>query len=122
VSRLTIVRWHIADTGTASDGEVDLREFQLLGLQLPNDWDAATIGFKSRPGLNAGDALAALDVAQVVTDSDGTACTISAAASKYVVFTTTEKEMVSGLAVTTLTVSAAQSPARDIIGIVAGRP
>ena len=121
MSQLTIVRWHIADTGVASANEVDLRAFQLVALQLPDDWDAATIGFKSRPGLNGGDALAALDVAQVVTDSDGTACTVSAAASKYVVFTTTEKEMVSGLAVTTLTVSAAQSPARDIIGLVCGR-
>lgn len=123
MGQLTICRFKIkiADSTTVSN-EQDLRGFRLVALHMPTAWDtSATVSFTARPGLARGDTADGNDAHQAVADSDGAALAISVAASKYVVFTTIEKDLVGGLAFAKLVAAGAQSVDREIIGVLQPR-
>lgn len=74
----------IAASGTTS-GEVDISHFCLVGIDMPSGWDAADITFTASHASGG--------TFDPVTDGDGTAVTITVAASKYIDLTKTGEQI-----------------------------
>lgn len=75
----------VIENGASTSDEIDLREFRLVGIQGDVDWTAADITFNAaaRPD-NAGEANPQFDP---VYDSAGDEVVITAAADRYISFT-----------------------------------
>lgn len=81
--QLTVIRATIALSGNLST-EMDLRNFQLAGVQMPALWTAASMTFQARPGLTNN--VSSDDTLQEVYDDAGTAIALTVVQAHYVLF------------------------------------
>lgn len=83
-------------TGTSLSGEVDLRNHNLMGIEMPAAWDVAGIAFVgcTRNDQSAGSPETFLNV----VDQAGAAIAITAALATYIIFTAATLEQLRGLA------------------------
>lgn len=124
MAELAIVHFKITiATSVRVSAAVDLGDFELVGLAMPAAWDAASITFWASPYHHDEERRRAelSTTYNPVTDSDGGALAVAAAADKYIAFTQAEKELVGGLMSTKLVSSADQTADRIIAGIVKPR-
>lgn len=98
----------LIDIGVDDDlsQELDVRGYCVVGLDMPSGWDAADITWTCS-SVSGG-------TFDAVTDGDGTALTVTAAASKYIDLTKTGEQLC-GCAFAKLATSAAQTANRTII-------
>jgi hypothetical protein len=85
--KLTYVEVKILN-GTSLSAEVDLRDRDLLAIQMPTAWDAAGLAFQCAGVAYDGARLstAGLEPFQNVVDDAGTAIGVTAAASQFIAF------------------------------------
>jgi hypothetical protein len=118
MAQLTVVRFVIENGSTASN-EQDVRDFQLLALQMSPAWTAANITLKARAGLDRIDPVFADDDLVEVVDGDGLAISLTVAAAKYVVLTGDALDAMAAVAYLQLVSSATQLGQRTILGVAA---
>jgi hypothetical protein len=83
-------------SGTSLSTECDLRNHNLMGIEMPAAWDAAGIAFQAcmRNDQSAGSPETFLNV----VDQAGTAIAVTVAASQFILFTAATLEQLRGLA------------------------
>lgn len=89
-------------SGAALAQEIDLRGWRIVAIQMPADWTAAALTFKSRPDSKG--------VSQSVYDSGGTEVSVTAADDQYVVMLDADRVALEGLALTTVRSGTAGTP------------
>lgn len=115
----------IANNASESS-ELDLTSWQLVGLQMPDDWDAADLAVKARPGFSDDTKRYPNEILQAVYDSAGTEVIVKVDADRYVALTGNVLDALTGCGkvkfvscTATASVAVNQSPARVILAVLA---
>lgn len=90
-----------------TDDSIDLTNRKIVGIYMPAAWTAADITFVG--------ATTSTGTFQAVVDSDGTTVTVSAAASKFVVLTQAERDVLAAVPFLKIATSSGQAGDRSLV-------
>lgn len=82
--------------GAALSGEVDLSQYEVVGIQMPSAWTAAALTFQGR-GHNDVLADETIPALADVYDDGGTELSVSAAASRYIAIVGSKRDALASL-------------------------